>query len=112
MRVVIPEVADYEVRRSLILSNLTTSLVELDARSSVMEYRPITTPTMRRAAVMWADARRQGVPTGHHHSLDCDVIVAAEAMEIGGVVVTENVGHMSRYVPTLEWRSLLQHLAP
>ena len=36
--------------------------------------------------------------------LDCDVILAAQALEAGAVVATENVGHLSRYVTALDWR--------
>src|SRR5438876_1743028 len=73
-RVLIPEIADYEVRRSLLLHGLSESLTELDILKSRLRYIPIDTPTMLRAAQFWADARRRGRPTSDPKALDADVI--------------------------------------
>lgn len=45
-RVIIPEIADYEVRREL----LRAGRVRLDQLSTFAEYLPLTTEAMRRAA--------------------------------------------------------------
>src|SRR5205085_12567780 len=58
----------------------------------------------RRAAGLWADARRRGTPTADPRSLDCDVILAAQALQAEAVVATENVGQLSRYGRALHWR--------
>ena len=46
--VFVPEIADYEVRRNLIVENLTGSLANLDALPSLINYVPITTATCTR----------------------------------------------------------------
>src|SRR5271167_1313188 len=75
----IPEIADYEVRRELIRAGKVKGLKRLDELKSTLKYLPITTDAMLKAAEFWADARKRGVPTAHHHSLDADVILAAQA---------------------------------
>lgn len=100
---IIPEIADYEVRRNLLLSGLTKSVSRLDQLGLVPVYQPITTETMLRAAELWADARKRGKPTADPKELDGDVILAAQAMEADAVVVTENVGHLSLFVEAVRW---------
>src|SRR5215218_9912994 len=55
--VVIPEVADYEVRRELIRSRANAGLKRLDQlrEDPSLSYAPITTDVMRRAAELWAE---------------------------------------------------------
>ena len=100
----IAEVADYEVRRNLLLHGATQSIERLDELKLLANYQPITTSVILTAAELWADARRKGMPTADLHELDCDVILAAQAMETGAVVATDNVKHLSRYVDAREWR--------
>ncbi len=59
VRIVIPEIADYEVRRELLCANKTAGIARLDALTKGLEYLPITTPAMRQAAAFWATARQQ-----------------------------------------------------
>jgi predicted nucleic acid-binding protein len=106
VEVMIPEIADYEIRRSFLLHNLHESLRQLDRLNEELIYVPLTTSTMRRAASMWADARRAGRPTAADQALDCDVILAAQALEMGAQVITENAAHLSRYGPALSWTDL------
>lgn len=103
--VIIPEIADYELRRSLVLEGLTRSITRLDKLESVLIYLPLTTAAMRRAAELWAEARRRGRPTADAQALDGDVILAAQALAVGGCVATENVGHLSLFVEAHDWRS-------
>lgn len=77
VQVIIPEITDYEVRRSLLLGGLARSVAALDQLRQLVTYAPLTTPAMRRAAELWADARRQGQPTADPKELDGDVILAA-----------------------------------
>ena len=49
-RVVLPEIADYELRRELIRGNLIRAIGRLDALAQHIEYRPLDTSTMRLAA--------------------------------------------------------------
>ena len=46
----IPEIADYEVRRELIRAGLQESVNRLDRLKSVLNYRPINTDVMLKAA--------------------------------------------------------------
>jgi predicted nucleic acid-binding protein len=108
-RVVVPEIADYEVRRELLRANKVQGLSRLDALSSLLEYLPLTTEAMRQAAVFWAQARQQGQPTASDNTIDDDVILAAQAatMNISDVVIaTTNVGHLSRFVSAALWQNI------
>jgi predicted nucleic acid-binding protein len=104
--VLIPEIADYEVRRSLLLHGLRYSLQQLDFLKARLIYLPISTAAMLGAADLWSDARRQGRPTAAADELDCDVILAAQAREAGAIVATENAGHLSRCVPIARWQTI------
>jgi predicted nucleic acid-binding protein len=107
--VAIPEIADYEVRRGLILAGSTEGLRRLDDLSEELRfYIPISTDAMRRAAELWADARRRGIATSDDKEIDADVILAAQAMSFTGLgdeltVATYNARHLSRYVDALHW---------
>lgn len=103
--VYVPEIADYELRRELILNNLMDSIVRLDQLVQELRYLPISTPAMRKACELWADARRRGQPTASDPELDGDVILAAQALEVEGTVATTNIRHLSRYVPVEDWKS-------
>ena len=58
--VVIPEIADYELRRELIRASKKEGLERLDSLVDPLVYVPLTTQTMRRAAQLWARARNEG----------------------------------------------------
>ena|SRR6266851_3996046 len=60
--VIVPEIADYEVRRNLLLEGLTKSVTRLDQLKEALIYQPLTTEVMLRAAEIWANARRAGMP--------------------------------------------------
>lgn len=102
----VPEIADYEVRRELLRAGKVKGLSRLDVIKNSVGYLPLTTSIMLKAAELWAEARRRGMPTADPKALDCDVILAAQALEFGGVVATENVGHLSRFVDARPWRSI------
>lgn len=57
-RIVIPEIADYEVRRELLRANKTKGVARLDELANLIEYLPIKTAAMRQAAKLWAEARQ------------------------------------------------------
>ena len=108
VRVVVPEIADYEVRRKLIhlirgQRASSRSLRRLDELTQTLDDLPLRTPVMRRAAQLWADARAAGVPAAPEAGLDADVILAAQTEEVGGTVVTTNPRHLRRFVPVLAW---------
>jgi hypothetical protein len=111
--IIVPEIADYEVRRELIRVGATGSLRRLDAlvTPGKLTYASITTAEWRRAALFWADARRRGLPTASPDALDADVILAACAASIGQpgdriIVATLNVGHLARYCDARLWTTI------
>ena len=112
--IIVPEITDYELRRELTRIGAKTSIHRLDGLVTTggLIYAPITTDQMRQAAILWADARRQGIPTAHQHALDADVILAACATTIGRpgdhiIVATDNVGHLARYCDARLWMSIV-----
>jgi predicted nucleic acid-binding protein len=104
--IVISEIADYEVRRKLLHKEFRQSLVRLDMFATSFSYLAIDTKTLRRAAELWADARRRGHPTAPPDALDGDVILAAQAEAIGAIVVSDNLDHLSQFVPTKRWTEI------
>ena len=68
--VVVPEIADYEVRRELLRARRTKGINKLDALKSVPYYAAITTGVMLQAAEFWAQARNTGHPTADAKALD------------------------------------------
>ena len=108
-KVVLPEIADYEVRRELLRANKVASIRRLDELKKVLIYRPLTTAVMLKAAQLWAEARRRGRPTADPKALDGDVILASQAILVADeghevVIATTNVGHLSQFVDAREWR--------
>lgn len=108
-RVIVPEIADYEVRRELLRANKPTSVARLDALAAATEYLPLNTQAMRRAAELWAIARQTGQPTAGDNTVDADVILIAQVETLGvanAVIATTNVGHLSRFFPTELWTAI------
>lgn len=108
-RVIIPEIADYEVRRELLRANKTKAISRLDELAQLLEYLPITTDAMRQAAKLWAQARQQGQPTAGDKTIDGDMILVAQAMSLEAlntVIATTNVGHLSRFVAAELWQNI------
>ncbi len=106
-QIIVPEIADYEVRRELLRAGKTRGLARLDLIKNTLDYLPLTTTVMQTAAELWAHARNQGTPTADAKALDCDVILAAQALTENGIVATENVGHLSLFVEAKDWRDIL-----
>ena len=107
--VMVPEIADYEVRRELLRARRTAGIARLDALIKQVEYLALTTSAMRQAATFWAKARQQGRPTAADPALDGDVILAAQAAtlnRVGVIVATTNVRHLSRFVPAKLWSDI------
>lgn len=102
----VPEIADYEVRRELLRANKSEGIARLDLLKNTIGYLRITTLVMLEAAELWAQARRAGMPTADPKALDCDVILAAQALDMDGIVATDNVGHLSRFVIAKPWRDI------
>jgi predicted nucleic acid-binding protein len=110
--VLIPEIADYEVRRELIRAGKTRSIRQLDRLKTVLEYIPLTTEMILKAAELWAQVRQQGQPTADPNALDGDVILAAQTLSIAQtrqqqiIIATTNVGHLSRFTTAQYWADI------
>jgi predicted nucleic acid-binding protein len=104
-RLAVTEIAHYEVRRELVRLNAISSLHRLDRLVSGragMDYLPLTTEVIVRAAEYWAVVRRAGQPTADPKELDGDAILAAQASLAGNpgdevLIATTNAGHLARF---------------
>lgn len=109
VRVIIPEITDYEVRRELLRANKTKGVARLDELGKLLEYLPITTAAMRQAALFWAQARQQGQPTAGDKTIDGDIILVAQVVTLripDIVIATTNVGHLSRFTAADIWQNI------
>jgi predicted nucleic acid-binding protein len=110
--IAIPEIADYEVRRGLLWDGAVEGIARLDQlRQDIRHYIPISTAAMRKAAELWADARRRGLATANDKEIDADVILAAQALLFAGLgddlyVATYNARHLARYVDARHWSDI------
>lgn len=102
LRLVVPELSDFELRRKLVHIGARWSLMCLDRLGASLEYLPLTTATMREAARLWAEARSRGLPSAPPQSLDGDVILAAQALGVGGTVATTNRAHLATFGVAIE----------
>jgi predicted nucleic acid-binding protein len=112
--VVIPEIADYEVRRELLRGEKFAGLRRLDLLKQApgIRYLPLNTEAMLQAAKFWARTHRQGLPTATSAALDVDAILAAQATVFSTegmnlVVATTNLRHLQRFVKTKEWSQIV-----
>ena len=80
--VLVPEIADYEIRRDLLRTDKKQGIARLDAALTSLGYLPITTAAMRLAAELWASARTLGKQTADDVSLDIDMMLCAQALEL------------------------------
>ena len=102
----VPEIANYEVRRELIRARRTAGIARLDAFIGQVEFLPIETAAMRQAAAFGTEARHQGQPTVADPALDGDVILAAQAATLDRpdvIVATTNPKHLTRFVAAELW---------
>ncbi|OPF16147.1 nuclease [Microcystis aeruginosa KW] len=109
IRVILPEIADYEVRRELLRANKIKEIKRLDELANLIEYLPITTDAMRKAALFWAQARQQGQPTAGDKTIDGDMILIAQAVTLSVtnlIIATTNVGHLSKFVRADLWQNI------
>jgi predicted nucleic acid-binding protein len=113
-RFVVPAIADYEVRRELERAGKINGLAALDAWNNVApdRYLPLTDAALRLGSKLWARARNMGVATADPKELDGDVLIAAQALDLGiplsdFVIATVNVGHLSLFVPADLWSNIV-----
>jgi len=111
--VCLPEVCDYELRRDYFLRVAVKATQKLDQWKAVLEYVPISTETMLRAARLWAESRRRGKPTAAAEALDGDVILAAQLQleaersnVSNSVIATTNIGHLEQFAIAKAWNEI------
>jgi predicted nucleic acid-binding protein len=112
-RLVVPAIADYEVRRELERAGKAKGIARLDAfnAASPDRYLPLTDSALRLAARLWAQARNSGTLPADPKELNCDVLIAAQVLDTGIpaadlTVATVNVGHLSLSVPADLWTNI------
>ncbi len=104
---VVPEAADYELRRVLHRARNDDGLLALDLLVEQASYRALDTPTLHLAAQLWAEAR-----AADHPALDGDVILAAQAQTLTHatgrhtVVVTGHPEHFVPFVDARRWEDI------
>lgn len=102
----IPEICEYELRRSLLLNKLNLkepgekALLRLEELLKNIEVIKINSNILKTAAQLWAEARSKGYSTAGDKAIDADVILAAQALDLSATVITENRKHLERYVET------------
>jgi predicted nucleic acid-binding protein len=113
LRVCVPAIIAYEIRRELLRLKNIRSLNLLDAfiGAAPQRYIELTDNQLRHAAELWAELRRVGRPAADSLSLDIDVILAAQSLSLGlaasdFVVATSNIGHLGLMVPARRWQDI------
>jgi len=97
VKVLIPAIADYEVRRGLLRVGASTKLKNLDDLRERFEYIEIS-----QAAEFWAHLRRQGLLTAGARDIDADAILAGQAITAAQAadtvtIATTNLHHLGRF---------------
>jgi predicted nucleic acid-binding protein len=109
-RVLVPAIVYYEIKRELLRANKVNGIARLDAFVNAAQdrYVPLRDEVLRFAAELWARSRQAGRPTAASTSLDIDVLLAAQALRIGGtpVIATTNEKHLSQFVSALHWTDI------
>lgn len=90
-----------------------SGIQNLDELREIINFLPITTELLRKASVLWATARSQGIPTADNKSLDVDMIICSPWQmlqeEFPGryvAIATTNVKHLSRFTEAKIWRDI------
>lgn len=109
-RLIVPEIIDYEVRRELLRLGKANALRRLDLFNHAEPDRllRLSSDALRKAAELWAQVRRKGMPTADVHALDVDMILAAQVLttSFGAddvIVATGNVSHLAPVVRADQW---------
>lgn len=115
VRVVVPAIADYELRREYLLRNATKAISELDAAARYLDWLPISDDVLHRAAQLWAQSRQSGRPTSDAKALDGDCILVAQVQlevarlelhEDEWMIATTDVGDLPHLAPAKRWNEI------
>lgn len=111
VRVLVPGIADYELRREMLLNGNAKGIIKLDALRKAVGFMPITTAVMDQASTFWAEARKMGKPTATDAALDGDMILSAQAWILSGqgnevIVATTNIKHINMFCDAHIWSDI------
>lgn len=109
--VIVPAIADYEVRRELLRAGKAKGIAKLDALKAATGYLPLTTEMLLKAAEFWALARKRGKPTAPDAALDGDMILVGQAAVLGAtgqqiIIATTNVKHLNLFADARLWKDI------
>jgi len=113
--VAVPEITDYEIRRTYVHRKNQKSMVLLDSLATDIGYLRVHTETFLIAAALWGKARQEGASTAAEKRLDIDCILAAQAHQASlkpqeVIIATIDIGDLSRYdtdkVKAMRWRDI------
>jgi len=112
-QIYVPAIVYYETLRELERLNAIAQIRRIKAFCFIEPERFISLETshLEKAAQMWGQARRNGLPTADPQALDGDVILAAQAIALGlpptqFVIATTNPGHIQRFAPAELWTGI------
>jgi tRNA(fMet)-specific endonuclease VapC len=91
---ILSPVVEFEVRRGLSHLKLTNTEKQFDVAMTRFKYSPFVRDTWLRAAELWAHTRRSGRVVS-----DADILIAAQAIELEAVLVTDNEKHFEVFKP-------------
>ena len=107
---IVPAMADYEVRRELVRAEKAEGTACLNAFNSAVPGRflSVTDEALLIGADLWARARNTGTTTADPKELNADVLIAGQALATGlppseFIIATLNVGHLALFVPAELW---------
>lgn len=109
VRIVLPEIGDYEVRRKLLHIGSTSSLDVLDWLKDVCEFLPIDSHIMLSAALLWAQHRSIGRVRTSEDRLDADAILMASVLSYqleNSILATSNVKDFDGILDARPWHEI------
>ncbi len=94
------EAVDYEIRRGFLKANATGRLRSFEQRiKPQFQWLQIIEPDWQHAARLWADAANRGKALS-----DVDLLIAAIATRLGGVVVSADEDFDELRIERQDWR--------
>lgn len=113
--VVIPDIADYEVRRELVRARLHLSVRQLNTLQNILHTIPISSEQLHEAADLWAKARNLGKPATTDQRIDADMILIAQTRAAAmlyknkgnTLIATTNTKHLELFADAREWQEII-----
>lgn len=84
----------YEVKRGLLAKNAVSQTRNFERLALKLHYLEFDRATWEKAAELWMETREQGAPIA-----DADLLIAAQAVRQGAVLVTNNERHFLPFGP-------------